>query len=414
MEINWNLLQPVDTGAAVQQGFATGVALVSHVQRQHALQSYLQNPDSDQAYNALAAYDPNAAATIQHQQMLRHKMAIEAQQEAEVRDIGAQVASGDVTGGRARALGSGNFDLAKQIGELSDDQLKKSAAFWEKAGPIAYRLKELGDPAKQRELWAQARPILEATGADPQIIAQFNPTNPTQLDAAINTAQTIAQQIEQRKVVWHQQGEQPSFATDSMGRPIGSQNPYANGSPAPAPAPAAQGGFDASVDHVLGNEGGYNASDMNGKPVNFGINQGANPDINVKNLTREQAKQIYHDRYWVPSGAENLPPNLQAPYFDVYIRNPKIAKEALDASKGDPQKFMELSSGYFQHLGQSGSGQKYAKAWANRDSKNLQIATGGSVKSADGAPHIASKSDFDALPSGTEFIAPDGSRRVKP
>jgi hypothetical protein len=49
----------------------------------------------------------------------------------------------------------------------------------------------------------------------------------------------------------------------------------------------------------------------------------------VKNLTRDQAKQIYHDKYWVPSGAENLPANLQTPYFDVYIRNPAFAKKAL-------------------------------------------------------------------------------------
>jgi hypothetical protein len=30
------------------------------------------------------------------------------------------------------------------------------------------------------------------------------------------------------------------------------------------------------------------------------------------------------------------------------------------------------------------------------------------------APHVASKAEFDALPSGTPFVAPDGSHRVKP
>jgi hypothetical protein len=30
------------------------------------------------------------------------------------------------------------------------------------------------------------------------------------------------------------------------------------------------------------------------------------------------------------------------------------------------------------------------------------------------APHVASKAEFDALPSGTPFVAPDGSKRVKP
>jgi hypothetical protein len=52
-----------------------------------------------------------------------------------------------------------------------------------------------------------------------------------------------------------------------------------------AAATAAPGGFDHAVEHVLSNEGGYNPSDMNGAPVNFGINQKANPGVDVKNLT---------------------------------------------------------------------------------------------------------------------------------
>lgn len=139
----------------------------------------------------------------------------------------------------------------------------------------------------------------------------------------------------------------------------------------------APGGFEHAVEHVLSNEGGYNPSDMNGAPVNFGINQKANPGIDVKSMTLDQAKQIYHDKYWVPSGAESLPANLQAPYFDVYIRNPAFAKKALAQSGGDPAKFMQASSNYFQSLAKKPNGQRYAQAWANRDAKNTAIATGG-------------------------------------
>ena len=128
---------------------------------------------------------------------------------------------------------------------------------------------------------------------------------------------------------------------------------------------------------MLHNEGGYNPSDMNGAPVNFGINQKANPGVDVKSLTREQAVQIYHDKYWVPSGAENLPANMQTPYFDVYIRNPGAAKRALATSGGDPVKFMASSSAYFQQLAQRPSGQPYAKAWAARDANNTALASGG-------------------------------------
>lgn len=138
------------------------------------------------------------------------------------------------------------------------------------------------------------------------------------------------------------------------------------------------GGFENAVATVLKNEGGYAAKDMNGKPVNFGINQGANPDLDVKNLTKDQAIQIYHDRYWVPSGAAALPANLQTPYFDAYIRNPKFAKKALSDSGGDPVKFVNITSAYFQRLASKPGNEKYAKPYANRDANNLAIAQGGS------------------------------------
>lgn len=138
-----------------------------------------------------------------------------------------------------------------------------------------------------------------------------------------------------------------------------------------------QGGFSSAVATVLKNEGGYAPKDMNGKPVNFGINQGANPDLKVKDLTRDQAIQIYHDRYWVPSGAENLPANLQTPYFDVYIRNPKFAKKALADSGGDPQRFMQISSNYFQRLASKPGNERYRQPYANRDANNMAIAGGG-------------------------------------
>src|SRR3990167_7145918 len=53
-------------------------------------------------------------------------------------------------------------------------------------------------------------------------------------------------------------------------------------------------------------EGGYAANDGNGQPVNFGINQGSNPDVDVSKLTQDQAKQITLERYWKPSGADKL------------------------------------------------------------------------------------------------------------
>lgn len=174
------------------------------------------------------------------------------------------------------------------------------------------------------------------------------------------------------------------------------------GNGAPTGQIIAPGGFDHAVETVLSNEGGYSPKDMNGAPVNFGINAKANGAelkklgvANIKDLTRDQAVQIYRDKYWAQSGAENLPPNMQTPYFDVYVRNPAFAKKALAQSGGDPAKFMAASSSYFQQLGQKPSGRPYAQAWANRDANNAAIATGGAPSDAQ-----------PAAPAGLKVLVP--------
>ena len=78
--------------------------------------------------------------------------------------------------------------------------------------------------------------------------------------------------------------------------------------PSADPADYSADGFEAFyVNFLSAHEGGYTENDGNGRPANFGINQGANPDIDVLNLTQAEAKQILHDRYWVASGADHLP-----------------------------------------------------------------------------------------------------------
>lgn len=198
--------------------------------------------------------------------------------------------------------------------------------------------------------------------------------------------------------------ESPYLKTQDGGLLLREGGGQASASGAAPPPSGPIGGFDHAVETVLSNEGGYNPHDMNGAPVNFGINQKANPEVDVKGLTRDQAKQIYHDKYWVPSGAELLAPNLQAPYFDVYIRNPKFAKAALEKSKGDPAEFMALSTAYFQGLAQKPSGARYAKAWANRDANNLAIATGGGS-----APAVAGG---PPAPSGYKWVVPPKRREA--
>jgi hypothetical protein len=113
---------------------------------------------------------------------------------------------------------------------------------------------------------------------------------------------------------------------------------------APAATPGAAGGFDAQVAPLLQREGGYVAKDgRSGAPANFGINQKYNPDVDVKNLTPEKAKEIYRQRYWNAIGGDQLPPAAQAAVFDAAVnQGPQRALQWWQQSGGDLAKFNQL------------------------------------------------------------------------
>ena len=78
--------------------------------------------------------------------------------------------------------------------------------------------------------------------------------------------------------------------------------------------------FESIVQVVLKHEGGYvNDPDDSGGETNFGISKRAFPDLDIKNLTKEDAVKIYHDKYWKPSRVEMLPERLWATYFDMAV-----------------------------------------------------------------------------------------------
>ena len=59
--------------------------------------------------------------------------------------------------------------------------------------------------------------------------------------------------------------------------------------------------FEAAVNDVLGEEGGYvnNPADPGGE-TNWGISKRAFPQVDIKALTRDDAKALYRANYWDP------------------------------------------------------------------------------------------------------------------
>jgi len=124
------------------------------------------------------------------------------------------------------------------------------------------------------------------------------------------------------------------------------------GPPAPPPTDA-EIARNASINRIIGFEGGdkYVEDDAGKGPTRYGINQGANPDVDVRNLTRGQAEQLYQERYWNPLGADNMDPNLARVAFNTAVQSGVgTAKNLLQQSDNDPNKLLNAHQAYLNNL----------------------------------------------------------------
>ena len=82
--------------------------------------------------------------------------------------------------------------------------------------------------------------------------------------------------------------------------------------------------FDEIIEVVLHHEGGYvNDKDDPGGETNFGIAKRSHPDVDIKNLTKDGAKEIYKEHYWARNKVESLSEELRHIYFDMCVNQGK-------------------------------------------------------------------------------------------
>ena len=110
--------------------------------------------------------------------------------------------------------------------------------------------------------------------------------------------------------------------------------------------------FQTADAFTAGHEGGYTANDL-GSPANYGINQAAHPEVDVKALTPQGAQRIRYE-YWKSIGGDQLAqsnPGLATAAYDTAIMaGPAKAKQLLAQSGGDPATFVQLRSNYLNGL----------------------------------------------------------------
>ena len=99
--------------------------------------------------------------------------------------------------------------------------------------------------------------------------------------------------------------------------------------------------FDEIIEVVLHHEGGYvNDPDDPGGETNFGIAKRSHPDVDIANLTKDGAKEIYKEHYWDKNKVESLSEDLRHIYFDMRVnqgrgRAVKILQQAANAKGAD-------------------------------------------------------------------------------
>lgn len=135
--------------------------------------------------------------------------------------------------------------------------------------------------------------------------------------------------------------------------------------------------FDLFMIVVFRHEGGYvNDPDDLGGETKFGITKRRYPNLDIKNLTKEKAKELYYKDFYVPMEIEKIKnPLLALHHFDMGI-NAGIgnAKKILAAATSLSEKtgknmvtcYKDLRIEYYKKVATYRNNQKFLIGWINR------------------------------------------------
>lgn len=80
--------------------------------------------------------------------------------------------------------------------------------------------------------------------------------------------------------------------------------------------------FDQAFDRLLGNEGGYTTGEGDpGGETNWGISKRSYPTVNIKELTREDAKELYRRDFWQRGQMDQYDGAIAFQVFDAAVNH---------------------------------------------------------------------------------------------
>lgn len=130
--------------------------------------------------------------------------------------------------------------------------------------------------------------------------------------------------------------------------------------------------FDKAFEYILNWEGGY-SNDPNdpGGETKYGISKRAFPDEDIKNLTKERAKEIYEEKYWKAAFCDKLSFGLALMKFDCAVNQGvgaanSLFKDASLFSTDEEKKIKEFAVLRLLRYAANKNFNIYGKGWTRR------------------------------------------------
>jgi lysozyme family protein len=104
-----------------------------------------------------------------------------------------------------------------------------------------------------------------------------------------------------------------------------------------------------------------------GGTTKYGIDQRSHPGVDIENLTKDGALQIYFSE-WTEEGCEDMAPKLGEVYFNACVNaGTGRADKLMAESNGVAAAFLDAQASFYRRLAdQRPRMAKYMKGWLNR------------------------------------------------
>jgi lysozyme family protein len=126
--------------------------------------------------------------------------------------------------------------------------------------------------------------------------------------------------------------------------------------------------FKRSIEFTLRWEGHYsNDPDDPGGETKYGISKRAHPECDIKNLSEQEAIQIYISDYWLASGCDNISYPMNLVVFDSAVNCGTGTAKGWLRKSTTSKDILNLRKEYYLGLVKKKPAlKKFLKGWLNR------------------------------------------------